>query len=600
MSATLRKILGISLLSALNTALTLNAIESANVIITHNDGNISQNVIQAERINENTTQIKIPKGGIPTDCKYLDILADNATAQKGDSGFWIVNRGLMSFFNKDNGVYRTSKSYMYLPYYAMKTPQETFIAIIDGMRFEFNVNVEIENGTYKMFPRWHIADIGVDPYEDIIITFYTLPKNADYNDMAKAYRKHSFAKNKRIKPLKKRFKKQPYLEQMAKSFPVRMTFASKPFNRKNDSIDFYPRGGKPFVDETYSIKALKEEYPTHARHYNYGIEIFHKMKNIGLDDVAVCVAGWQTGGYDARCPTTFPICEESGGEQELRKLIKAGQNLGYIVDGHSNYTDAFTCSPDWSPDNISKSPDGMLEVNGAWSGGKAYNLCLINAYEKYIKPDLKKIADLGFRGAHYIDVFTAVYPYRCYDSKHPGTRKDVGKVQNKIARLCRKLFGGFASECGFDHIIDKVDYINYVCAPMRAKYVYKSKGMEMIDKFVPFWELVYHDVVLHNTDKITQGVLTQENNLTLVEFGGRPIYYGVSDGNLASIKKAYDQFMKLRHLMIEEMLSHKEVAENVFVITYANGEKIVVNKTDKTYSYNDTKIPAMDFRLIKK
>ena len=112
-------------------------------------------------------------------------------------------------------------------------------------------------------------------------------------------------------------------------------------------------------------------------------------------------------------------------------------------------------------------------------------------------------------------------------------------------------------------------------------------------------ELVYHDIVLHNTDKITQEVLTQDNNLTLVEFGGRPIFYSVNQRNMAGIKKAYDQFVKLRHLMLEEMLSHKEVAKDVAVITYANGEKIVVNKTTSSYSYNGIEVPAKDFRLIK-
>jgi hypothetical protein len=56
--------------------------------------------------------------------------------------------------------------------------------------------------------------------------------------------------------------------------------------------------------------------------------------------------------------------------------------------------------------------------------------------------------------------------------------------------------------------------------------------------------------------------------------------------------------MKLRHLMLEEMLSHKEVAKDVFVISYANGEKIVVNKTDTTYIFAGVEVPAKDFRLI--
>jgi len=38
-----------------------------------------------------------------------------------------------------------------------------------------------------MFPRWHIAAIGEKPYEDIVITYYTLPENADYRMFAERY-----------------------------------------------------------------------------------------------------------------------------------------------------------------------------------------------------------------------------------------------------------------------------------------------------------------------------------------------------------------------------------------------------------------------------
>ena len=578
---------------------SLFAIDSVVIRTTQKDNKIVEKTVKTTPVSEGVSKIVIKAKDIGKDCQYFDVLADNATAQKGEPGFWLCNRGLLGYFNKDNGGYTNPKQYIYLPYFAMKNPRETFIAIVDGMRFEFTVIIEVKDGKYVIFPRWFISDMGFDPYEDITITFYSLPADADYNEMAKAYRRHKLERNPDIKPLKERFATQPYLEQMAKSIPVRIDFGGKPFNPKRDAVDFYPRGGKPFKDAKYGINAEREEYQVRFTPFSEGIKIMKMLKDYGIDDVAICVSGWQTGGHDARGPTTFPVSPESGGEAELKKMIKFGQDLGFIVDGHSNYTDAFTCSPDWSPDNISKSPEGKLEKNGAWSGGRAYNLCLKTAWEKYIKRDIPKIADLGFRGAHYIDVFTAVYPYRCYDPNHPGNRKQIGEIQKQIALKCRELFGGFSSECGFDHFIGQVDYINYVTAPMRAKYIYKSKSMQFIDKFVPFWELVYHDIVLHNTDKITQEVLSQENNLRLIEFGGRPIFYSVGTYNIEGIRQAYKQFLELRYLLLEEMLSHKEIADNVFEIKYGDGSVVVVNRTNKAFDYNGQKILAMSYKLFK-
>ena len=574
------------------------AIESVVLQTTLQDNKVVSKTVKTQKVSDGVSKLVIKASEIDKNCKYFDVLADNAVAKKGEEGFWLFNRGELGYFNKQSGKYHAWKQYMYLPYYAMKTPHETFIAIIDGMRFEFAVHIDAVNGNYKRYPRWFVDKIGTAPYEDITITFYTLPADADYNQMAKTYRKHKFERNPDILPMKKRFATQPELEKMAKSLPIRMGFSRKPFDREKDSVNFYPRGGKPFRDEKYGIIAEREEYAPKGRKFSMGITQLDEIKAYGIDDLAVCITGWQTGGDDARLPTIFPVSPEAGGENALKQLIQYGRKLGYVMDGHDNYTDAFTCSPDWSPDNISKSPDGKLERNGAWTGGIAYNLCLVNAWEKFIPSDIERTAKLGFRGAHYVDVFTAVAPYRCFDPKHAGNRKQVGEVQKKIALMYREKFGGFASECGFDHIIGQVDYVNYVCAPMRAKYVYKQKSMQFVDKFVPFWELVYHDVVLHNTDKITQEVLTQENNLRLIEFGGRPIFYGVGLWNLPQVRKAYDQFKKLRHLLLEEMLSHKELAENVFEIKYGDGSVVVVNRSQKAFYYNGQKVCAMNYRLF--
>lgn len=120
-------------------------------------------------------------------------------------------------------------------------------------------------------------------------------------------------------------------------------------------------------------------------------------------------------------------------------------------------------------------------------------------------------------------------------------------MQLAVAKRCHALFGGFSSECCMDHLLGQVDYINYVCAPMRGKRQAEAKGRKSaVDRFVPFFELAFHDVVLSNPDKITQEVLSPEDNLTLVEYGGRPIFYSPNERNMPGIVKAWEQFKTLR------------------------------------------------------
>ena len=120
----------------------------------------------------------------------------------------------------------------------------------------------------------------------------------------------------------------------------------------------------------------------------------------------------------------------------------------------------------------------------------------------------------------------------------------------------------------------------------------------IVDKVVPFWELAFHDVVLANPDKVTQEVLAQPENLILVEFGGRPIFYHVGDNNIPGIVKAWQQFKRLRHLQLEEMAEHRELAPGVVRVTYGNGDKIYVNHTKSAASPDGVTVPAQEFVFL--
>ena len=546
------------------------------------------------------TGVKRADGGVAFTVKLADlpegtfdvrILASCAQAKKGDDGWWMEQRGEIGYFNRDEFVRDLHRGWIYMPYFAMKTPHDTFIAVMEGMRFEHNVLIRSEKGNYSACPVWHIAEIGSAPYEDMTLVVYQLPLEADYNEMAKVYRSYKFAHDPAVRTLKERIKTRPLLAKMAKSIALRQNHAGKPFDRKTDSIDFTPETEHPV--RTFCT-------------FDQTLELLKKFKAAGVDDIALCVAGWQTGGYDGRCPATFPVTPGPGGEEGLKRLIAGGQALGYIVDGHSNYTDCFSCSPMWNGGEIAcKKPDGSLFTNGAWSGGKAHNLCLRHAWETFLPAELEKIAALGFRGAHYIDVFTAVQPYRCCDPKHPANTKEQAAVQVEVVKRSHELFGGFASECSVDHLLGYVDYINYVCAPMRGKRQAEAAGKRSsVDRFVPFFELAFHDVVLSNPDKITQEVLSQQDNLVLVEFGGRPIFYYFNDRVMPGIVKAWEQFKKLRHLQLEEMVEHRELVAGdkpgfgLVRITYANGDRIYVNHTTKAQSADGVSVPPQDFRLV--
>ena len=520
------------------------------------------------------------------DAWLVDIQADCAVAKKGEDGFWLGGRGILGSFKRGVGGWACARNWNTLPYFAMQTPRGSFIAILEGMRFETEERLSVVDGVYRMYARWRVGETGIGPYEDMHLLIYELPKGSDYNAMAKTYRRYKLARAPEMKTTKEKIKERPHLAKLARAVAVRQQCASKPFRRPEDAIDFTP----------------ETEHPVRCnKSFDDTLKLLQKMKAMGIDDVAMCLAGWQTGGYDGRAPAVFPVEPVAGGEEGLRRLITGGQALGYIIDAQDNYSDCYTCSPLWDNGNIAcVGPTGKLETNGSWCGGRAYNLCLKNAWDVqgFMQDNLRRTAALGFYGCHYIDVFTAAYPYRCLNPKHAANRNEQMQFQIAAATYCRKTFGGFSSECCFDHLLPYVDYINYATAAIRGHRRTIAEGKTPTpEKFVPFFELAFHDYVLSNPDKVTQEVLKQPENLILVEFGGRPIFYHVGEDNIPGIKKAYDQFVGLRHLQLEEMVEHKELQSGLIRVKYGNGEAIYVNHTDKPQSADGITIPAIDFLL---
>ena len=138
----------------------------------------------------------------------------------------------------------------------------------------------------------------------------------------------------------------------------------------------------------------------------------------------------------------------------------------------------------------------------------------------------------------------------------------------------------------------------------------------------PLWEIVYHGTILYNSDRFTQnhtrgqnhakreesgtldwlkgdGIVDPRTTLKIAEFGGRPIFYTYLLEDIPAMKRAYDEFQPLKHLQTVLIDSHDEVAPDIFVTSYENGEKVVCNYSAATYNYKGTDIPPLDYRILK-
>lgn len=531
----------------------------------------------------NKVEVVISKSLDSSNIKYIDFDYYGTVAHEGDNGYMVIpaNEGFICYFkNHDDGEYILNRYTM--PFFAVKNGENAYLAIVTGMPYNYDLVFGRKNGDYYIYPRFKID--GDKIYEDIKIEYYRLEgEDADYSGIARLYRMYQLEKGECV-PLVRRAENRPQLQYARDSIMIRIRL-----------------GWKPAPPEILHQTIENEPEMITACTFERVEEILDEMKSQGIDKAEICLVGWNTKGHDGRWPQCFPVEEDLGGEKGLRKLINKAQKMGYQIVCHTNSTDTYEVSQMWNQDDLIIEKNGNHPIDAPWSGGQMYQICPEVAY-KQAKEILPKVADLGFKGVHYVDVLNIVTPRKCYNEKHPLNVGQSINVSRKLMKLVSETFGGYSSEGGYDFGAKYLDYaLNFNWGA--------GKGKPFFDEYIPLWQLVYHGIILSNPSMSeTMNYSLKDNKdaeLKLIEYGGRPTYYyysvftgdwkSAADKDLVcgdsvqlkrgvdAIKKGYELHKKLSYLQNYFMEEHKKVSQGVYRIKYSNNTVITVDYNAKTY-----------------
>lgn len=526
----------------------------------------------------------------------VKIMPEFARAKSGEDGFFILPDGSLGYFKDRKGKYQVKGVHAVMPFWGMKTPRKTFAALTEGMTWDNTIIAESGNGECSVSIEFSMHQKKAE--EDIAIRFFDLPASSTYSDMARFYRERQLAAGV-CRPISERMKTAPALAYAADAVEVRIRLGWKP-------------APSPIEHQT-----LTNEPPMKiAANFATVRRFADACKAEGVKKIQFCLVGWNLRGHDGRYPQIFPVEPQLGGEAELRYTIKYVQSLGYNIVCHNNHSDTYQVSELWDEKDVIQDPKGTLSKNAIWSGGRMYNLCPKIADEKFAPGDLKRIADLGFRGLHYIDVLSIVAPRRCLAPEHPLTRRQSAKhINSLLARAAREM-GGIQSEGVYDFCIGNLDYGLY------ASFSDPFGRPTIIDDRVPFWQLVYHGIAMSNpfTKCVNPTIKSKKIQLKLIEFGGRTSFYAHSNfhsknawmGNediridtpenittaAKAIKKGYDEYVRRSKLQQMFMNDHCEIKPGVKRISYSNGTKIYVNYNTSPVSAEGIEIPAESSSII--
>lgn len=556
------------------------------------DGKI-KNIPFVVKKSESIVKVTVDTNFDFSDIKYIDFEYESALAQKGDNGYFVIpnsprNESMLCYFKERNDIEYISSLYT-MPIFGVKTDEKSFVAIITGMAYTYTLICGVKNGRYYIYPRFEID--GQTPYENISVEYHYLnSQSCNYSVMAREYRNYQISRG-ACKPIKERAAESVALSYAKDSIMIRIRMGWKPVPT-------------PVLEQTLD----NEPDMFTACSFKQVAFLLDRLKLAGVEKAEICLVGWNQKGHDGRWPSPFPVCEELGGEEELRKLIKKAQDLGYQIACHTNSTDSYRISPMFSEDDLRRDKEGNAINSGYWSGGKMYELCPLVAL-KQAEELLPQISKLGFYGLHYIDVISIVNPRDCYDSNHPLNTAQAIECNKRIMHLSKKLFGGFSSEGVMDFAAEYLDYGLYVSFS-------EENQPPICDKVIPLWQLVYHGIIMSNPSAKTVNypIKSIKEYLKVIEYGGRPTIYlnskfvnseqktdqknarnwmgetdiicrnGVSlDETVNYIKEAYRDCEQLSYLQTEFMEEHTEVSPNVYRVTYSDGTVITVDHNKLTY-----------------
>ena len=550
---------------------------------------------------EDGFRLTLPGAKLGEGIEYVDFLPGDATAREGDEGYMALphgqrNQADMLVYFRGHEPIEYESGYTVMPMFGFKTKDRCFVAIFDGMRYEHSQYVSVRDGVYSLCGRFLLE--GQAPYEDLSIEYHLLPLDAEYSDMCRVYRERQLARGACVR-LDQRMN--PERAYAAGSPEVRIRLAWKP-------------APSPIPEQT-----VENEPPMHvAATFDRVGEILDELRAQGVEKAEICLVGWNLRGHDGRYPQMFPVEPALGGEEGLRRLIAKAQKMGYQIVCHTNSTDCYSIAEDWDPDVLPiVTRDGQLSSHAAWSGGKMYNMCP-HAALPLAERDLPRVAALGFRGLHYIDVVGVVPPRKCFSRRHPATRKQYVDVMRRIMSLSSELFGGFMSEGCYDFCADGLDYGLYTAFNML------THTHPLCDRLVPLWQLVYHGIILSNptTETVNYPIKDARARLKVFEYGGRPTFYIYSkfvtptDGHWMGredltcdgeedlkrtaqvIAQAWREFQPIRHLQTRLMERHEYLTDEVTLTTYEGGERVVCNGSGEDYCFEGRLIPAGQYLYL--
>lgn len=551
---------------------------------------------------ENSILLTLKKQTIEEVSK-LWLLPELGSARAGEEGYFILPRNISMvgdiqiFFTEREDV-----SYTYdrpiLSAYGIK--RADFCALVRIERnYWYNFEAKCENGVYTVTPVFDFTKHDM-VYDDIRVEIVPLPTGADYNDMARTEREIRLARGE-ITTLREKCELSAV--DYARRYPlIRIRMGWKP-------------SPSPVLHQTLEIEPDMFVACDFARVR----DIADELRRQGVEGAELQLVGWNRSGHDGRFPQLFPADPRLGGDEGLKQTINYVKSLGYRISTHTNTIDEYEIADTYTPDDLCIARNGEPLQVGHYSGGLAYHVCLEKQL-KNTKRDLPPLAALGEDGLHFTDVISIVVPDDCHSPDHPSSTANGILYAKEIMSYTRGLFGGFSSEGCMDFAAGHIDFGLYVTFGNG----FGVKNVPICDRFLPFYEIAYHGILLYNpmSTTVNYPIKDKKERLSLYLRGGKPAMYyyskfrtggqknwmGETDllcddeeqlrESVANIKLAAEEYAPFADKQFCFIDKYEIVGNGIEVTHYDDGTRVVGNFADTPQVYDGKTVGAGEMVIL--
>ncbi len=538
------------------------------------------------------------------DAGKLYLLPELSSARSGEAGFYLMPRNIemrgdfqVFFTEREDSEYVYDRPLMCL--YGIKK-QGTCCLVRLERNYKFHFRISCKEGVYTVTPFVDFTNPREDPpYDDIRVEIVPLKADATYADMAKAEREIRLAR-KEIRPLSEKVDR-PVIRDMIESPVIRIRMGWK-------------QSPSPIHHQTPENEPPMKVVCTFARVR----DIADELKKQGVEKADLQLVGWNKSGHDGRFPQLFPVDERLGGEEEMKKTIDYVKSLGYRISTHTNWIDSVEVADTFTWDDVAQDKNGEYLQIGHYSAGYAYHTCLLKQWKNALREE-PRVAALGENGIHFTDVISIVEPDTCHAPGHPCYTKDAVLTAQRIMKLCSAIYDGFSSEGTMDFAIQYLDYALYVCFGDG----FGHKEYPFHDRYLPFWEIVYHGILAYNPSSptINYTIKNPEDRLTFIMRGGRPSFYfhskfregaanwmGQTDLScgtdeelseaVSAIRKGMDEYLPLAEKQLLYMTDYTFEENGIQVAHYSDGSRIAGNFSDKAQQYEGQSVAPWEYIVL--